>query len=108
MTSTPLNEEALDAAILACASYMGRSYESVAKAVVGAYLAVAQPVMNSVEELDALPVGSVIVVNDTMLQADDRDDYGTMWSRVRDIDAYQSDALVLPATVLHRPEVTDD
>lgn len=59
--------------------------------------------INTVEELDQLPVGSVIVVNDTMLQATDRDDYGTMWSRVCDIDAYQSEALALPATVLWVP-----
>lgn len=78
-----------------------------AAAAVSAYLAVALPEVTSVEELDALPIGAVIVINGTMLQAEDRDDYGTMWSRVRDIDAYPSDALALPARVLHIPEVND-
>ena len=74
---------------------------------VSAYLAIAQPEVTSVEALDQLPVGTVVIINGTMLQAFDKDDYGTMWSRVRDIDAYQSDALALPARVLYRPEVDE-
>lgn len=121
MPDTPLNPDALEAASRVNdpeawsmiddipndpgAMRLRESLIAEAGRTVSAYLAVAQPEVNSVEELDALPIGSVVIINGTMLQADDRDDYGTMWSRVRDIDAYPSEALALPARVLYRPEV---
>jgi len=108
----PLNPDALSRASDTISDrYDGNGYEGTANEIaedaIRAYLAVAQPVVNSVEELDALPVGTVVIINGTMFQADDRDVYGTMWSRVRDIDACSSESLALPARVLYRPEAND-
>jgi|GEM_PF-4213980 len=121
MAKPPLNPEALEAA---CAGFyndpmgltnwqrlcsadpaLADKYRVGMNTAVSAYLAAlpAPRTITTVEELEALPIGSVVIINGTMLQATDRDDYGTMWSRVCDIDAYPSNVLDLPATVIHRP-----
>lgn len=75
MTNTLLNPDALEAGAKAllfedCGDYSRwdlmdeagqQIFTEYARAAASAYLAVAQPVVNSVEELEALPVGSVIV-----------------------------------------------
>lgn len=111
MTSTPLNPDALTEAI----ETIGRlNVASVEPAIVGrvaieTYLAVAQPVVTTFEESDALPVGSVVLDVDgntarrfpdgwrtTVVEAD-----GRVWlsGHMEDPD--------LPARVLYRPEVND-
>ncbi|WJZ27849.1 hypothetical protein MOMMJLID_CDS0041 [Arthrobacter phage 1191A] len=74
----------------------------LARKALAAYLAVAQPVVNSVEELDKLPVGTVL-----------RDRIGWIWE-IQDVgefittgseyDSY-SQEVNRPARVLYRPEV---
>lgn len=72
---------------------------------VSAYLAVAQPVVKSVAELDALPVGSLVRT------ASGREYYKSPqieypWSQGRDHDRSSSRHLnhYGPVTVVHRPE----
>ena len=68
MPDTPLNPDALEAAenmfIFMCADGYTPKAEDAAESLVSAYLAVAQPEVNSVEELDALPEGTVLLVTD--------------------------------------------
>lgn len=74
MTNTPLNLDALEASAAAARiDWSGHTdwngapnsvqiaYRNFARAAVSAYLSVAQPEVNSVEELDALPGGTVIM-----------------------------------------------
>ncbi|MGO2807929.1 MAG: hypothetical protein ACTIAQ_04280 [Glutamicibacter arilaitensis] len=67
-------------------------------------LAVAQPVVNSVEELDALPLGSLV-------RAGVREFYKTScianpWVLSYGVDRFGSDYLAkYPTEVIHRPEV---
>lgn len=117
MNQPPLNPDALDKAALAMCHYvvanreMGHGIRPVyhqyqsAKAAVSAYLAVAQPEVNSVEELDALPTGTVV-----------RDSDGDVWERwIRSWktigvihEFVGAEAIILPASVLYCPEENDD
>lgn len=126
--STPLNEEALAKAAAelfftitahkSAAEVVGfdwkgmkattrAPWETASKKVVSAYLAVAQPVVNSVEELDALPDRSVVL--DAHGAACQRNGYGmegNYWDSMG--EEMLSRHVPLPATVLYRPEVSDD
>lgn len=77
-----------------------------AECAVEAYLAVAQPLVNSVEELDALPDGAYVQGYDGYKHA--KNDEGT-WNIVVNHRAtpHGSDSIELPALVLYRPEVND-
>lgn len=123
-TSTaPLNQDALEAgakALLAVqqpevsADYSwnvqfedGRDeLRNETRAAVSAYLAVAQPVVNSVAELDALPVGYLVrTANGREYYKSPQLEYP--WSKGRDHDRSSSRHLSHygPVTVVHRPEV---
>ena len=71
-----------------------------AEEAISAYLAVAQPVVNSVEELDALPHGSVIL--NSLEEAVSK--YGDDWY-FPGIKHRFATVASLPARVLYRPEV---
>jgi len=76
-----------------------------AEVAVSAYLAVAQPVVNSVEELDALPMHSYVQGNDGFKHAKD---WAGGWHLIvnRPSSApHLSGSIDLPARVLYRPEV---
>ncbi|NQD40528.1 hypothetical protein [Glutamicibacter halophytocola] len=141
MPNTQLNPDALEAAAKALlavqqpevsADYAwnvqfedGRDeLRNEASAAVSAYLAVAQPVVNSVEELDALPVGTVIMATGgrwnpghpelflkcgyahapwMALDPSDRDDGENLESSGA-VLRWRCDG---EARVLYRPEVTD-
>lgn len=82
------------------------TFDPVEKAI-QAYLAAlpaAQPVVNSVEELDALPVGTVVL--DAYGASVTKIDYAT-WVRVTPAisGGRMFHAPYLPARVLYRPEV---
>lgn len=117
MNQPPLNPDALEAAAKAT---MGTVYGklpaeemhvAVARAAVSAYLAVAQPVVNSVEELDALPFNTVAMF--TMLPLDRPVPFelssinGTdrYWMQPGDGAGYTNVIMAryLPARVLYRP-----
>ena len=71
-------------------------------------LAVAQPVVNSVEELDALPVGSVVRGGEDDLVGEKirLSPYLPHWCTIgEEVEADKRD--LLPARVLYRPEVSD-
>lgn len=81
---------------------------SKAEKLARAYVAVAQPVVNSVEELDALPVGSVVRGGEYDLVGEKirHSPYPPHWCTIgEEVEAYERD--LLPARVLYRPEVPD-
>lgn len=112
MTNTPLNPDALaNLRLLA-----DRATEEVRHAVIEPdvlhklldHLAAAQPVVNSVEELDALPLGTIIEDSDDdcVLQALERGSImGTEWYIPGIEKIFTSKDVELPARVLYRPEV---
>ncbi|TFH57309.1 hypothetical protein [Glutamicibacter arilaitensis] len=68
--------------------------------------AVAQPEVNSVEELDQLPVGSVVRGGEYDLVGEKirHSPYPPHWCTIgEEVEAYERD--LLPARVLYRPEV---
>ncbi len=70
------------------------------------HLAVAQPVVNSVEELDKLPVASVVRGGEDDLVGEKirHSPYPPHWCTIgEEVEADERD--LLPATVLYRPEV---
>ncbi|MGP5689754.1 hypothetical protein [Glutamicibacter ardleyensis] len=127
MPNTPLNPDALETA--ARATYEMRNPESwahsweeldpeereeewvkPARTVATAYLAVAQPVVNSVEELDALPVGSVFMDSDKdwayqIISNGEPGREGRVIVGAGLEEDFGADELVFPLTVLRRPEV---
>lgn len=111
MNQTPLNPDALEAAADAVidASFGQELPEApidLARAAVSAYLAVAQPEVSSVEELEALPVDSVVL---------DRFDYPHHkcaqstpdFKNLRTGHHISRLEFYFPARVLYRPEVND-
>ncbi|MGP9528615.1 hypothetical protein [Glutamicibacter sp. AOP5-A2-18] len=116
--STPLNPEALNEQALFWAGHAVslaleemRTDDSlskpkrIARRAITAYLAVAQPVVSSVEELDKLQVGSLIMMSGVVapfLHTDDGwESTRTPGKRVWD---YTNNPHYLPARVLYRPE----
>lgn len=110
---TPLNPDALRDAILFVSDFCQidtDNAEPIAQRAVTAYLeAVAQPVVNSVEELDKLPVGTVIQSG----EYPERRKFGLYrkfskesWLFSEDYD-FRGLSITLPARVLYRPEVND-
>ena len=74
----------------------------VAKAAVTAYLAVAQPIVTTVEELVELPVGTaVLCAKDYPLWLNRRTVQG-WWYRPGDEEDFSDDEIPLPARVIHR------
>lgn len=105
-----LNEDALEAAADTLAACWHESSKPLddARLTITAYLAVAQPVVNSVEELDALPVGSVVRGGEYDLVGEKirHSPYPPHWCTIgEEVEAYERD--LLPARVLYRPEVND-
>lgn len=120
MPDTPLNPDALDkAAAAARIAWSGRTdwngapnsvqieYRNLAHAAVVAYLTVAQPEVNSVEELEALPVGSVV-------RSGGREFYKTSYIEhpwILPYGAYRFGSQYLSkhsrVTLAHRPEASD-
>ncbi|MNW35817.1 hypothetical protein D3C74_128190 [compost metagenome] len=103
---TPLNPDALKAGHEAYRRAYYKAGDSLARCFekgLSAYLTVAQPVVNSVEELDALPVGSLV-------RAGVREFYKTSyianpWVLSYGVDRFGSDYLAkYPTEVIHRPE----
>lgn len=118
MPDTPLNPDALEAARFAL-TRSERAFDRggkpadplhIATAIVSAYLAVARPEVNSVEELDALPIGSAIIDKHGDVGLIDRD--GTIEKCVQFAETIAMSIgytakHFLPARVLYRPEVND-
>ncbi|ALG28041.1 hypothetical protein AOZ07_02860 [Glutamicibacter halophytocola] len=121
---TPLNPDALNKAKDAFDEAMGINldnhrepwymqapveYRNIGvEPAVSTYLAVAQPVVNSVEELDALPVGSVVRGGEYDLVGEKirHSPYPPHWCTIgEEVEAYERD--LLPARVLYIPEVND-
>ncbi|WP_417372976.1 hypothetical protein [Glutamicibacter protophormiae] len=117
MNQPPLNPDALDKAALAMCHYvvanreMGHGIRPVyhqyqsAKAAVSAYLAAALPEVTSVEELDQLPVGTVVYAANHIGPAEK---FAVGWMGCGNNAAWSSALLArdgLPARVLYRPEV---
>ncbi|MGP4995505.1 hypothetical protein [Glutamicibacter ardleyensis] len=74
--------------------------------VVEAVLAVAQQVVNSVEELDALPFESVVIdASEDQFKFVADGEGGSYWCRFDDMGGYRVTDIELPACVLYRPEV---
>lgn len=109
MTDTPLNTGALAHARSATFDCWenGGNMDDLAECTIEAYLAVARPVVNSVEELDALPVGSVILDGDPcVLQMVEKSSIvGSEWAIANEEHIYTTGKITLPARVLYRPEV---
>ena len=61
-------------------------------------------IVTTVEELDALPVGSVVMDADAYVGRKERDTGGAEWSVSLHKYSKESRAFTLPATVLHTPE----
>ena len=117
MPDTPLNPDALEVGaqsmecqcskhVIDCGEYYADCprHGHYPKAV-SAYLAVAQPEVNSVEELDALPAG-------TLVKSGGREFYKTSyidlpWILPYGVDRFGSSYLAKHSkvTVIHRPEV---
>ncbi|PCC31412.1 hypothetical protein [Glutamicibacter sp. BW77] len=106
MPNTPLNPDALEAAAKATMGIVygklpaEEMHVAVARAAVSAYLAAAQSVVNSVEELDALPHGTVIF--NSLDEAVSK--YGDDWY-FPGIKHRFATVVSLPARVLYLPEV---
>ncbi|MFJ5105490.1 MULTISPECIES: hypothetical protein [unclassified Glutamicibacter] len=104
----PLNPDALKAGLDAghCAYAIGGDQDDVSRAAITGYLlAVAQPVVNSVEELDKLPMHSYVQGNDGFNHAKD---WNGGWHLIvnRPSSApHLSGSIDLPARVLYRPVV---
>ncbi len=119
MPDTPLNPDALEAACLAAiqnespgATFADeedrRDWLGWMRPVVSAYLAVAQPEVNSVEELESYPLGTVFLddLDDVMQHLTDGEG-GSYWVRTGDFRYYDVTEVELPARVLYRPVVND-
>ena len=110
MPDTPLNPDGVLAAteaIYALPLGIGKVMaERYAQEAVSAYLAVAQPEVNSLEELDALPVGSLIMMSGVVAPFLHTDDG---WESTRTpgkpVWDYTNNPHYFPARVLYRPEV---
>lgn len=120
MPDTPLNPDALATASAAARiDWSGHTdwdgapnsvqiaYRKLARAVVSAYLAVAQPEVNSVEELDQLPSHTVIEEHEqghgVLIKRGPRS-----WECLTHyVSGLPSGDIELPARVLYRPEVND-
>ena len=98
MTNTPLNPDALDKA------YTAFEWTGNFNRAIRSYLAVAQPVVNSVEELDQLPIGSLIMMSGVVAPFLHTDDG---WESTRTpgkpVWDYTANPSYLPARVLYRP-----
>lgn len=110
MNQPPLNPDALEAASCEVFREVLRFTKTqsarVARRAVSAYLTAAQPVVNSVEELDQLPVGSLIMMRGVVAPFLHTDDG---WESTRTpgkpVWDYTTNPSYLPARVLHRPVV---
>lgn len=108
MSDTPLNPDARRAAFEAVQAIDGPASIGTMEVVdvaVSAYLAAAQPEVKSVEELDALPAGSLV-------RSGGREFYKTSyidlpWVLPYGVDRFASGYLAKHSkvTVIHRPEV---
>ncbi|MGP9033657.1 hypothetical protein ACT17S_11365 [Glutamicibacter mysorens] len=129
MPDTPLNPDALEAASRTVhpgywnlidkypeeriAQKSKSNLIEEAHSTVSAYLAVAQPEVNSVEELDALPVGTVVLSTAYVAKQDGYEYpcafqklYTGEWHRGGRLSDTHPDYF-LPARVLCHPEVSD-
>ena len=107
MPDTPLNPDALSHAKAAAVDCRinGGSTEDVAECAVEAYLAVAQPEVNSVEELDALPLTSVVRTHHGWVYQ--LRGFGWVATGLSDAVAHIDVLDFFPARVLYRPETTN-
>lgn len=71
-----------------------------AEAAITAYLAVTQPIVETVEELEGLDYGSVVELRDGTIRL--RADWGSGWASAAAGDDYPDDT-DLPARVIWRP-----
>ena len=109
MPDTPLNPDALEAARLVYGRLTECEGDSdcdecqvEASQIIRAYLAVAQPEVNSVE-LDRLPIGSIVLDATGTTRTYVASEYGAYYA-----DCYGEDGVLeLPARVLYRPEVNN-
>ncbi|KUM31870.1 hypothetical protein AQ436_01770 [Arthrobacter sp. EpRS66] len=102
MPDTPLNSDALEVAsrevFREVLGFDKTQSARVARRAVTAYLAVAQPVVNSVE-LDRLPIGSIVLDATGTTRTYVASEYGAYYA-----DCYGEDGVLeLPARVLYRP-----
>ena len=86
----------------------GRLYsedcDHVAATAITAYLAVTQPIVETVEELEELPVGAVIRCHSgTILESFEAWEAGLIWCPTEDDGARKSREVPLPARVIWRP-----
>ncbi|MEO9246451.1 hypothetical protein ABDK96_02005 [Citricoccus nitrophenolicus] len=82
--------------------YCRREAERYARAAVTAYLEHVNPVVTTMEELDALPVGSVVMDLHGALTAGTAHNGRRLWDYTgNDVGAWSED-IALPATVIHR------
>ena len=112
MPDNPLNPDALEKAsrevFREVLGFDKSQSTRVARRAIAAYLAVAQPVVNTVEELDQLPLGTIIEDSDDdcVLQALERGSImGTEWYIPGVEKIFTSKDVELPARVLYRPAV---
>lgn len=116
MPDTPLNPDALEAATRAVSlaeremhtnESLGKQ-RHIARRAVSAYLAAALPEVSSVEELDQLPHGAIVLDadDDPMMLSPDGEGNAD-WVRFYDPGWYGSDHVALPARVLYSPGVND-
>ncbi|MFJ5108664.1 MULTISPECIES: hypothetical protein [unclassified Glutamicibacter] len=105
----PLNPDGIEAAenvfIFMCADGYTPKAEDAAESLVSAYLAAAQPEVNSVEELDALPPYSYVQGWDGFKHAKD---WNGGWHLIVNRPSgapHLSGSIELPARVLYRPVV---
>lgn len=115
MPNQPLNPDAAWEAVLSVSDLFHidtENAEVITREAISAYLAFAQPVVNSVEELDNLPVESVLLDADNCVmqilhngeQYLNGDPYRE-YCMVGDTRGYESVEVALPARVLYRPVV---
>lgn len=111
MTNTPLDPDAFASAEEYCATYGEYStFREQLRMGIGAYLASVHPVVNTIEELDALPLGTTIQDSDEdcVLQALERGSIlGTEWYIPGVEKIFTSKDIELPARVLYLPETTN-
>ena len=79
----------------------------MAESAITAYLAVTQPIVETVEGLEELPVGTAIRCNSgRILESFETWEAGIMWSPTDSDGARRSDEVALPARVIWRPHET--
>lgn len=104
MNQPPLNQKAFEYAEEYCATYGEYStFREQLRMGISAYRTVAHPLVTSLEELDAMPDGSIVMDSEGEVYImTPYDEFWRVWGNDK---RFSSGEIVLPVRVLHLPEV---